>query len=611
MVNDVFPPVQWPVALRNTINRELESHTLGAVRSCLSLIAGLPEVQRGRLFKFGILRTFTLETMLDHLRLALSCVPCQPEIIVGEFENIEQELFDPNSLFITSELDMILLIWRLEELHPRLAWEADMMSAEQRRDVYESLNSRVENIVSSYRGAAPLFVSTLAIPELWKGRLHDLHRPFGVNEIVRRFNVGLHDLASTGKISIFDFSQWTSSSGSAAINPKMDFFASQPIAARSMLSFAGAIARLVTPIARSQAKVIAIDLDNTLWGGVLGEDGISGLKISSNDYPGNIYYRIQQFVLSLKHRGVLLLLLSKNNLEDVEQAFEALDDMPLKLEDFSLIKVNWREKNLNLSEAAKELNLGVDSFVFVDDQPFEREQMSFALPQVQVLSAGEDPLSIYAALLSCSNFESIRISQEDITRASDYRQQLLRKELETSCSSEDFLKSLNLEAVIRPVTESSLQRAYQMLAKTNQFNLTTRRHGEADLRRMLEMPGSVLLTLALSDRFGDQGIVGLCIALKNEDPDGTVLDSFLLSCRAIGRGAEEALWGILLKQLSLMGYRELKATYSVTPKNSQVSDLLDRWGMKRIQESSQGVEYVLELPAKTDLPNWMTIKELP
>lgn len=610
MVTDIFPPVKWPVVMRHTMHRELESHTLGAVRKCLSLIADLHDVQRGRVFKLGILRTFTLETMLDHLRLALSCIPCQPEIILGELENIEQELFDPNSLFITSKLDMILLLWRLEELYPLLAWEADMMSAEQRRDAYEILNSRVENIVSSYRGAAPLFVSTLALPELWKGRLHDLHRPFGVNEIVQRFNVGLHDLASTGKISIFDFSQWLSSDGSSAIDPKMDFFARQPIAARSMLSFSGAIARLVTPIARPQAKVLAIDLDNTLWGGVLGEDGLSGLKIS-NDYPGNIYRRIQQFVLSLKHRGVLLVLLSKNNLEDVEQAFDTLDDMPLKLEDFSLIKVNWREKNLNLSEAAKELNIGVDSFVFVDDQPFEQEQMSFALPQVQVLSAVEDPLSIYAALLSCSNFESIRISQEDITRAHDYRQQLLRKELETSCSPEDFLKSLNLEAVIRPVAESSLQRVCQMLAKTNQFNLTTRRHGEADVRRMLEMSGSVLLTLALSDRFGDQGIVGLCIAMKDKNTDSVELDSFLLSCRAIGRGAEDALWGILLRQLSLMGYRKLKATYSVSPKNSQVSDLLDRWGMKRVHENSQGVEYILELPTKISLPKWMAIKELP
>jgi len=610
MLNDIFPPVKWPVDMRNTMYRALDGHTLGAVRKCLSLIADLPEVQRGRVFKLGILRTFTLETMLDHIRLALSCIPCQPEIIVGEFENIEQELFNPNSLFVTSELDIVLLIWRLEELHPRLAWEADMMSAEQRRDAYEILNSRVENIVSSYRGAAPLFLSTLALPELWKGRLHDLHRPFGVNEIVRRFNVGLHDLASTGKISIFDFSQWLSSEGSSAIDLKMDFFVSQPIAARSMLSFSGAIARLVTPIVRPQAKVLALDLDNTLWGGVLGEDGLSGLKISSN-YPGNIYHRIQQFVLSLKHRGVLLVLLSKNNLEDVEQAFKALDDMPLKLDDFSLIKVNWREKHINLSEAAKELNLGVDSFVFVDDQPFEREQMSFALPQVQVLSAGEDPLSIYTALLNCSNFENIRISQEDITRASDYRQQLLRKELETSCSTADFLKSLKLEAVICPVVESSLQRAYQMLAKTNQFNLTTRRHGEADLRRMLEMPGSVLLTLALSDRFGDQGVVGLCIALQDKNSKDAVLDSFLLSCRAIGRGAEEALWGMLLRKLSSIGYRRLKAIYYVTPKNSQVSDLLDRWGMKRTHENSQGVEYDLELPTKIDLPNWISINELP
>jgi len=609
MVIDIFPPIHWPLDIKQTLSRELESGTLGAVRKCLSLIGGLQDTQRGRTFRLGILRTFTLETMLDHLRLALSYIPCQPEIIVGELENIEQELFNPNSLFIDSELDMILILWRLEELYPLLAWEADMMTTEQRRDAYEILNSRLENIVSSYHAVAPLFISTLPVPELWKGRLHDLHRPFGINEIVRRFNVGLHELASTGKINIFDFSQWLSSNGLSAIDPKMDFFARQPIAARSMLSFSGGIARLVAPAVRPQAKVLAIDLDDTLWGGVLGEDGITGLKIS-NDYPGNIYRRIQQFVLSLKHRGVLLVLLSKNNLEDVEHAFAVLDDMPLKLEDFSLIKVNWKEKSHNLREAAQELNLGIDSFVFVDDQPFEREQMLFTLPEVHVLSAGKDPLSMYDALLNCPDFESIRISQEDIARVQDYQQQLFRKKLETSCSPDDFLKSLNLEAVIRPIDENNLQRAFQMLAKTNQFNLTTRRHGEANLRRMLATPGSVLLTLSLSDRFGDQGIVGLCIALKDQDADSAELDSFLLSCRAIGRGAEEALWGILLRKLSSMGYKKLKATYSVSPKNSQVSNLLDRWGMERVYENSQNVEYAFELPTKISLPDWIIINEL-
>jgi FkbH-like protein len=610
MVFDMLPPMQWPSAMRHTIQKELESNTLGAVRKCLALIADLDGAMRGRPFKLGILRTFTVETMLDHLRLALSCIPCQPEMIFGELENIEQELFNQDSMFLASEPDMILILWRMEDLYPLLAWEADTMSVEQRRNAYEIMNSRIENIILSYRGVAPLFLSTFSVPELWKGRLHDFHRPFGVNEIVRRINLDLHEFASSGKISIFDFSHWISLNGSSAVfDLKMDLFARQPIAARSIYSFSAEIARLVTAIIKPQAKVLAIDLDHTLWGGVLGEDGISRLKIG-NDYPGNIYRRIQQFVLSLKHRGVLLVLLSKNNLDDVEQAFDTLRDMPLKLEDFSIIKVNWKEKSQNLIEAARELNVGIDSFVFVDDQPFEREQMFFALPEVQVLSVGKDPLSIYTALLKCPSFDTVRISQEDITRAQDYQLQLFRKKLETSCSPDDFLKSLGLEAIIRPVDESSLQRAHQMLAKTNQFNLTTRRHSEAKLRKMIDMPGSILLTLSLSDRFGDQGIVGLCIVLKDQDTDSAELDSFLLSCRAIGRGAEDALWSSLLKKVSLMGFRQLKAAYYASPKNSQVSNLLDRWGMKRVHENSHGVEYTLELPTKIDLPDWININEI-
>jgi FkbH-like protein len=393
----------------------------------------------------------------------------------------------------------------------------------------------------------------------------------------------------------------------------MDLYARQPIAGgAALISFAAALRRTLRALRRTPSKVLALDLDNTLWGGVLGEDGVSGLKIGS-EYPGNVYLRIQQLALGLKRQGVLLVLLSKNNWTDVEQAFDSLPGMALRLSDFATLRVNWRPKHENLKEVAEELNLGLDSFVFVDDQGFEREEMAYFLPEVKILPVADDPLIIWRTLAGTDLFDAFQLSREDRARNADYGKQKERKTLaEKSESVEDFLQSLNLQASIEPVNENSLGRVVQMLGKTNQFNVTTRRHSELEVRRMLGAQGSILLTLSLRDRFGDQGIVGLLMA-ETEEAAGKAgsikIDSFLLSCRAIGRGAELALWAEFLTQASAAGYKEVVAEYVATKKNSQVADLFDRLGMRLIEGDAQRRFYRLELPAQAEMPAWINLVE--
>lgn len=603
-------PANWPEAVKRQVGEAVVSRRITALRNAVSMVDALPGELRGRPFKLAILRTFTLEAQIDALKLGLAVIPCNPSIVLGDLENIEQVLLAGASPVMLERPDAILVLWRIEELAPNLARTSGAMSVGERARTVTGLVERISQLCEHHRkhAVAPLFIATLPQPVGVGSDIADMHQPYGWHDAVSRVNQAILELAAKpGQIYVFDFAGWAASQGCGAFDLKMDLYARQPIAGAALMSFSSAVATCMRPLLRPAAKVLVVDLDNLLWGGVVGEDGIQGLKIGQ-DYPGNVYRRIQQVLVNLRSRGVLLVLLSKNNPQDVVDAFAALSDMPLSLKDFSAMRVNWRPKYENLEEVARELNLGLESFVFADDQAFEREQMAFTLPQVKVLPLSEDPLHILGILASCPDFDVHRVSNEDLARSRDYGAQAQRRELEAaSGTTERFLTSLQLGVVIRQVGEPTLPRAVQMLAKTNQFNVTSRRHGEADLRRMCSDAKNILLTLSLSDRFSDQGIVGLAIGVRGDRPDELQVDSFLLSCRALGRGAEQTLWASFVSKATALGYKSLFAEYLRTAKNQQVEGLFDQLGMERIESGKDRSGYRLRLPARAEFPPWINV----
>lgn len=606
-------PQGWPLAIQDEIQKALTTGRISQLSEVLRQLDSLPEAERGRPFRLAIARTFTLEPQLDALKLMLATYPSRLEISLGDLGNIEQELLDPNSGLLSKSLDAVLVLWRLEELHPRLVADGQGWSNEMRNAAAEEVISRIRNLCAGYTqvSTAPLFLSTL--PRPLNVPLFELHLPNGHSHLISRINCEILNLAAHSKqIYVFDFAGWAAKVGESAFDPKMDFFARQPISAAALMSFCDALRRNFRPLFCPRLKVLALDLDNTLWGGVLGEDGVTGLKIG-HEYPGNVYLRIQQLVLRLKQQGVLLVLLSKNDLNEVRQVFASLPEMALSLNDFVAVGVNWDPKYKNLRQIAQELNLGLASFLFVDDEAFEREEISYHLPEVRVLPVTQDPLNILQTLAATEVFEVFRMDEEDRLRSTDYAAQRQRKALqeEKKGSVEDFLKSLEAEVTIAPVNESNIPRVVQMLTKTNQFNVTTRRHTEAEVRRLMGSPRHILLTLKLRDRFSDQGIVGLVLADEVPSSESLHIDSFLLSCRAIGRGCEMALWSELLARASKGGWKTATAEYIATEKNRQVADLFDRLGMKLIECASQIRRYELVLPASFEGPPWMKIIRVP
>lgn len=607
MISSTLRPDGWPEVLWQEVIEALGSGLTSKIRKVLQKVRTLPEEFRGKPFRLGIVRTFTIEAQLDVLTLAISVLPCQVKIKVAKLDNIEQELLDPTSDLLRWQPDVVLVLWRLEELIPYIVEYSQRIPEEKRADGILALTERIKYLVHEYLNIfdAPLLLSTLPLPQT--SNHNDLHNLTGRRITVENVNATLLECASkNSRISIFDFSGWAARVGAAAFDHKMDFYARQPIAVNAIGMFSMLLARTLRPFLIPASKVLALDLDNVLWGGVLGEDGISGLKIGY-DFPGNMYRRIQQLALEFKYAGVLLVLLSKNNTADVENAFSELRDMPLQLSDFSSIRVNWSEKHSNLKEMAEELNLGLDSFVFVDDQIFEREQMQFNHPEVRVLTVSEDPLTIINVLEECWLFDQQKVSQEDLIRSHDYSNQIKRRLFKKSTSSpEHFLRTLKLKALVSFLEEHNVGRAVQMLGKTNQFNITSRRHPETQVRAFMRDSQNILLTLSLSDRFGDQGVVGLIVAVA-ETAEHLRLDSFLLSCRAIGRGAEDALWVMFIKYAEQRGFKIVEAEYIRSHKNAQVSDLLDRLGMHQIHKNSDTTKYKMSLPYPVQVPDWIEI----
>ena len=344
-------------------------------------------------------------------------------------------------------------------------------------------------------------------------------------------------------------------------------------------------------------KCLILDLDNTLWGGVLGEDGISGIQVDG-DYPGKAFHLWQEGIRELGREGIILAICSKNNQADVEALFVARE-MPLLLEDFACMRINWNDKASNIRAIAEDLNIGLDSMVFVDDNPTERELIRQQLPMVAVPEWPSQPyeLPAFYQQLVREYFAVYTLTDEDKKKTEQYRQNASRAQAQASFTNmEDFLRSLEMELTIAPASEVSIPRIVQMTQKTNQFNLTTHRYTEDDIRAMLA-DGAKIWTLAVRDKFGDNGITGLMIVTK----DGEV-DTLLLSCRVLGKGIEEAFVKTVLGQLDV---DEVRAKYIPTEKNGQVAEFWNRIGFNVERMNVEGVkEYAAKL-ADIDL----TIKD--
>jgi len=557
-----------------------------------------------------ILATYNLEPLLPVLQLAMSCLPSRPCARLAPLDSIEAHIAQPTHSGSDVLFDARIIIWRIEEVLPEALYPFSHGFPERLGARVDLVLERIERLVGLHRRNAPgipLFLSTVALPVNIANPLFAAQHYAGPFASVTRINQNIYEVAAQDDgVHVPDIASWATFEGRGHADAMVDFLARQPLSANGQIAFALFIARCLRPLIVPRRKALGLDLDDTLWGGVVGEDGAKGLKLG-HEFPGNVHLRIQRELLELRHRGVLLVLLSKNNEADVRQAFELLPDMILKWDDFAVRKINWNHKHENLRAAAQQLGLGLDAFAFLDDSDYEREQMRQVMPEVLILNENSDPLQTLQALWETDAFDSLMVSNEDRSRHEDYAMRGARNTEAHQDDLQGFLKSLKMEATIEEIGPSNMERVVTMLGKTNQFNLTTRRHARAQVQTILESPGSIALALRLRDKFGDQGIIAVLLAVRGGEST-LVVDSFLISCRALGRGVEDALWSAMLQRVDRRSIRRLEAEYIPSAKNSIVAGLYDRLGLQRIEHNSSSTRYLLEPVTVVDFPAWIALK---
>ena len=336
-------------------------------------------------------------------------------------------------------------------------------------------------------------------------------------------------------------------------------------------------------------KCLVLDLDNTLWGGVIGDDGVNGIQLGHETAVGESFVEFQRYVAKLKERGVILAICSKNDLEIAKSGFTHPDSV-LKVDDFAAFVTNWEPKHLNLLKAAKEINIGLDSLVFIDDNPVERQIIKEQLPEVIVpeVVAGE-PSSYIEALEQGKYFEQLSISDDDLKRNKTYLENKKRNDLEREFTSyDDFLRSLDMKAEIKGFIPMYLDRITQLTNKTNQFNLTTKRYTRGEIEAIANNKDYITLYGRLKDKFGDNGLVSVIVGRREKTT--LHIDLWLMSCRVLKRDFEYAMFNELVKLAAEQGAKEIRGYYYRTPKNNMVADLYEKLGFKKINQD--GIEWI-------------------
>ena len=515
-------------------------------RGATALAAGnrddLPEL------RVSVVGTFNLDLWPPFLVEALERAGLYAHVLLAPFGQLPQELLNPSA-----EAEAVVVVPAADDL-------LGAPEGELERLVAAALERRPE---------ATFFAVAFGPEDVPAPHVLDPAAPERGQVAVERFLAEVRALgALSPRVVVVDW-EWAARGAAAAYrDARLWYLARMRLNPQGLAALADTVAEHVAASRGLARKVVAVDLDDVLWGGVVGEVGLSGIELGE-DGLGLAYQDLQRELAKLVRAGVLVVAASKNNPGDVDEVLEKHPAMVLHRDDFAGLRASWEDKATSLRELAGELDLGLDSFVFLDDNPVERDWVRAALPEVLVPELPDDPVERPGFVRRAPWFRRISVTGADAARTESYQAQSRRRELRGAVASfDDFLAELGQEVAIEPLHEGSLARAAQLARRTSQFNLTTRRYTVAELEAITADPAAEAYTLGLSDRYGDSGITGLAILRYL---DGTAeVDTLLLSCRVLGRRVEDALLAFLAERARERGARSLVGRYVESPRNEQV-----------------------------------------
>lgn len=580
-------------------------HAQGDLVDYFKLIKG---VKRLTEWKASLERKVRLAFLADcstqHLAMIVQVVAAYRgldiEVYEAGYDAIELEVFNPASGLYAFDPDFIFILKSTEKLKAKYytAPHAAEQSVERLSSIWAAITSR---------SRATVIQSNLVLP---------IERPFGhygrlvPTAIDQYFADVNHYLASAVRshrqVRLLDVDYLAALVGrSHWIDEKMWALAKEPCALEFMPLLAHGLVDLVGTNVGKVIKCVVLDLDNTLWGGVIGDDGLEGIRLGDLE-DGEAFVAFQRFILSLKQRGIILAVCSKNDHHNAILPFRDHPEMVLKESDFAVFVANWNNKADNIRHIQQTLNIGLDSMVFLDDNPFERNLVRQMLPEVIVPELPEDPSQYIRAVANLNLFETSSYSEADTERADMYRVEAQREQAKSGFERiEDYLVSLDMAITLERFNTFNLPRIAQLIQRSNQFNLCTRRYSESECEQfMLDSERYCPFTLTLEDKFGNYGLISV-VMLKRES-DTLVIDEYLMSCRVLQRGVENFAMNNIFELARKLRVSHVKGCYIPTKKNGMVKDFYAGFGFEKTTESADGVsEWILAVEAYQSLPALM------
>jgi FkbH-like protein len=541
--------------------------------------------------------SFTIEPISKYIKRACGKVGISPDLYFGPFNAYHQDILDDRSELYQFNPDIMIIFTRLEEVCPGLTQGFDPGNTYKYNECIEDTASRTDDLIVAFRkrSRAKILLSNFIISGNKSLSIFDSQIPNGQKFWVRSLNDRvLKAVKGYSDVYIFDLENVIGDIGRKQwIDPRMWAIAKMPLSSQSLEALANEYVRYFIPILGLSKKCLVLDLDNTLWGGIVGEDGFNGIKMDDK-YPGIAYREFQEQILELYNKGIILAVNSKNNPDDAMEIIRNHPDMVLREKNFASMKINWSDKASNIREIATELNIGLDSLVYLDDNPAERDIVRTFIPEVLVPDMPIDPLDYKTFLCDLPVFENLNITSEDRERGEMYAAQVKRTSLQKTASSmEEFLKGLDMHLTIGPCNDYTRSRVAQLTQKTNQFNLTTRRYSEDEIANMAASDDYLVYYAHLTDRFGDNGITGVCIIKKAKEV--WHIDTLLLSCRIMFRTVENAIIAYIVSKARENNIKAITGEFIATKKNMSTAQFYQIIGFAKVKDSDGRSIWCLDL----------------
>jgi FkbH-like protein len=551
-----------------------------------------------RQLRLAILCSYEAAELADYLELALLALGVSATLQLAPYGQLEQELLGEGVALREFAPTHILIAPSAEDLSfPELAGDP--------QELLEAAESRWRALWNAARREhhARVVQHSFVVPdETAMGHLAlrlERSRPSLVRELNRRLAN-----AAGSQVLLVDCERLAARLGKQQwFDPRLWYAARQPFGHQALPLLARDTAAVLAGDVGLSVRCLIVDLDNTLWGGVVGEEGVDGISIGTGP-DGEAYAAFQEYLAALRARGMILAVASKNDLATAREPFERNPAMRLGLDDFAAFVADWRRKPEQIEEIASMLGLGLDALALADDNLAECAEVAAVLPEVTVIPLAVPASELVRTLSASPRMELSSLAADDMARGRSYAARAQSERLRGSAASlEDFWRSLEMRARVRALEERSLDRAAQLTQKTNQFNLTLRRRSREQIESLAADDSAICRTLALADRFADHGIVGFGVLLASEDdPDTAEIDTLLLSCRVIGRTAEHHLLAHLAREASAAGYRRIRGSYVAGPRNALVAELYPALGFASAGSGEAFWELDLTKPDPIDSP---------